>query len=118
MFIFKCFCIFVQNMNHMELDKKLHDDIKAYCKLNGLKMNDYINKLLRLAFNIDRYGISPFSNNNVEIIKNETPLTPNKCVVSNEKKEEGIKEEEIKTPENENDEYKVVKINRNKRKLK
>lgn len=118
MFIFKYFCIFVQNMNHMELDKKLHDDIKAYCKLNGLKMNDYINKLLRQAFNIDRYGISPFSNNKVEIIKNEIPLTPNECVVINEKKEEGIKEEEIKILENENDEYKVVKINRNKRKLK
>lgn len=118
MFIFRYFCIFVQNMNHMDIDKKLHDDIKAYCKLNGLKMNEYINKLLRNAFNIDRYGISPFSNNKVEIIKDEKPLTPNETLVSNNKKEEGVKKEEIKNSENENDEYKVVKINRNKRKLK
>lgn len=118
MFIFKYFCIFVQNMIHMEIDKKLHDDIKAYCKLNGLKMNEYINKLLRNAFNIDRYGISPFSNNNVEIIKDEKPLTPDETLVSIEKNEEGVKKEEIKNSENENDEYKVVKINRNKRKLK
>ena len=117
MFIFKYFCIFVQNMNHMDIDKKLHDDIKAYCKLNGLKMNEYINKLLRNAFNIDRYGISPFSNKKVDIIKEEKPLTPNETLISNEKKEEGVKEE-IKTSENENDEYKVVKINGNKRKLK
>ena len=99
----------------MEIDKKLHDDIKAYCKLNGLKMNEYINKLLRNAFNIDRYGISPFSNNKVEIIKDEKPLTPNETLVSNEKKEEGIKEEEIKTSEN--DEYKLVEIKPKKRKL-
>ncbi len=99
----------------MEIDKKLHDDIKAYCKLNGLKMNEYINKLLRNAFNIDRYGISPFSNNKVEIIKDEKPLTPNETLVSKEKKEEGIKEEEIKTSEN--DEYKLVEIKPKKRKL-
>ena len=99
----------------MEIDKKLHDDIKAYCKLNGLKMNEYINKLLRNAFNIDRYGISPFSNNKVEIIKDEKPLTPNETLVSIEKKEEGIKEEEIKTSEN--DEYKLVEIKPKKRKL-
>lgn len=99
----------------MEIDKKLHDEIKAYCKLNGLKMNEYINKLLRNAFNIDRYGISPFSNNNVEIIKDEKPLTPNETLVSNDKKEEGVKEEEIKTSEN--DEYKLVEIKPKKRKL-
>ena len=99
----------------MEIDKKLHDDIKAYCKLNGLKMTEYINKLLRQAFNVDKYGSSPFAQSPVTVI--ETPIPPmeiNKVetVKIEEKKEE--KETIINTEE---DGSKVVKINR-KRKLK
>ena len=45
----------------MLIDKKLHLEIKEYCKLNNLKMGEFINELLRKAFNIEKYGISPFS---------------------------------------------------------
>ena len=34
----------------MEIDKKLYDEIKAYCDLNGIKARDYVNRLLRKAF--------------------------------------------------------------------
>lgn len=45
----------------MEIDKKLYGDIKEYCKLNNLKVNTFINNLLRRAFNIEKYGEAPFS---------------------------------------------------------
>lgn len=48
----------------MEIDKKLYNDIKEYCKLNDLKVGNFINNLLRKAFNIEKYGSTPFSVNN------------------------------------------------------
>lgn len=58
----------------MEIEKKLYDDIKSYCKLNNLKVNSFINNLLKKAFNVEKYGESPFvlkkntseKNNNLE----------------------------------------------------
>lgn len=43
-----------------EIDKRLHQDIKEYCKLNGLVMKDFVNKLLKKAFTIEKYGETPF----------------------------------------------------------
>ena len=51
----------------MEIDKKLYNEIKAYCDLNGLKVKDYINGLLRQAFNKDKYGEKPFMANKVQV---------------------------------------------------
>jgi hypothetical protein len=45
----------------IELDKKLHKDIKEYCQLNGLVMKDFVNKLLKKAFMIEKYGDKPFA---------------------------------------------------------
>lgn len=45
----------------MEIDKKLYGDIKEYCNLNGLKTAEYVNSLLKNAFMLDKYGVSPFS---------------------------------------------------------
>ena len=45
----------------MEIDKKLYGDIKEYCKRNGLKTAEYVNSLLKNAFMLDKYGVSPFS---------------------------------------------------------
>ena len=44
----------------MEVDKKLYEDIKAYCELNGIKPRDYVNTLLKKAFMEDKYGKHPF----------------------------------------------------------
>lgn len=44
----------------MEIDKKLYESIKEYCKLNGIKPGEYINSLLKKAFMEDKYGVSPF----------------------------------------------------------
>ena len=45
----------------IELDKKLHKDIKEYCQLNGLVMKDFVNKLLKKAFMVEKYGDKPFA---------------------------------------------------------
>lgn len=45
----------------IEIDKRLHQDIKEYCKLNGLVMKDFVNKLLKKAFMVEKYGETPFA---------------------------------------------------------
>lgn len=47
------------------LEEKLHKEIKEYCKLNSLKMNEFVNELVRRQFNIVRFGDRPkFLNSN------------------------------------------------------
>jgi hypothetical protein len=70
----------------LEIDKKLYNDIKEYCKLNGLKVGVFINNLLRKAFNIEKYGNTPFSINNGTVF--DDTLYNNK----EEKKVEDMKE--------------------------
>ena len=43
------------------LDTKLHNEIKEYCKLNDLKVNSFINELLKKAFMREKYGEAPFN---------------------------------------------------------
>ena len=72
----------------MEIDKKLYKDIKSYCELNNLKVSDFINGLLRKAFNIEKYGEKPMLiKNNNEEVKFENKNT-NNIVVPNIKKED------------------------------
>lgn len=44
----------------MEVDKKLYQEIKQYCELNGLKPSEYVNSTLKKAFMEDKYGSAPF----------------------------------------------------------
>lgn len=55
----------------MEVDKKLYEDIKEYCKLNGIKPSEYVNKTLKRAFLEDKYGKSPFNRAEHPIIGNK-----------------------------------------------
>lgn len=43
----------------MNFDKKLIDDITEYCNLNDLILDDVLNELLQIGFNIIRFGSSP-----------------------------------------------------------
>lgn len=43
----------------MEIDKKLYAEIKEYCELNGLKVRQYIESILKRAFMEDKYGKCP-----------------------------------------------------------
>ncbi len=110
-----------QIMEFMEIDKKLHNEIKEYCKLNNLKMTEYVNKLLRQAFNIDKFGVSPFNHTNIENVNEKPPLTHEEVVEKkdtsvNEKKEKEVAEiEESVILDNG---IQFNKIKKNKRKLK
>ena len=55
----------------IEIDKKLHKEIKEYCRLNNLVMKEYVNSLLKKAFTADKFGDTPFKK--VEEVK---PILP------------------------------------------
>lgn len=51
-----------RNYKNMSLiETKLHNEIKEYCKLNNLKVNIFINELLKKAFMREKYGEAPFN---------------------------------------------------------
>ena len=43
----------------MVIDYKLTKEISAYCSLNGLDEQAYVNALLKKAFMVDKYGDRP-----------------------------------------------------------
>lgn len=53
----------MSKLRTMQLDKKLYEEINAYCKLNSLKTRDFIHKILKDAFLKEKYGDSPFAFN-------------------------------------------------------
>ena len=55
----------------IELDKKLHREIKEYCQLNGLVMKDFVNKLLKKAFMVEKYGDKPFAEPKISNLEKE-----------------------------------------------
>jgi hypothetical protein len=57
----------------IELDKKLHKEIKEYCRLNGLVMKEYVNFLLKKAFTADKFGETPFQREKEEPLNTEIP---------------------------------------------
>lgn len=87
----------------MDIDKKLNNEITLYCKENGLNKKEFINKLLKKAFNIEKYGEKPFSNTpQVEKAPPETEKKEKEACreirvcVSDKTKEEIAKEPENK----------------------
>jgi len=44
----------------IDIENKLHNDIKEYCRMNGLVMKDFVNKLLKKSFTVEKYGETPF----------------------------------------------------------
>lgn len=59
-------------MKHIQIPKKLYDEIKEYCSYNDIKgVNHHIVFLIELGFNFMRYGTSPFDNNPPICIQHE-----------------------------------------------
>lgn len=101
----------------MELDKKLHNEIKEYCKLNNLKMIDFINYLVKKAFIIEKYGESPFAPKIEQfqpVVKEKPPKTEHIVVQEVEKCENKAQND---TENVKDDEIRVVEIKPKKRKL-
>jgi hypothetical protein len=51
----------------MEIPKKLKDEIWDYCRSNDISsVDEFIQKMVKQGFNIEKYGTSPFGNSTVE----------------------------------------------------
>lgn len=50
---------FVAKLTSEMIEKKLLKDITLYCETNGLDTKRYLNKLLKNAFMVDKYGEKP-----------------------------------------------------------
>lgn len=56
----------------IEISDKLFNDIKKYCELNELKVNEYIEGLLKKVFTIEKYGDRPVISKTHK--KNDEPI--------------------------------------------
>ena len=65
----------------IKINTKLYKDIDEYCKINKLILEDYINKLLKDAFMIDKYG-------NIPLVVNKKQSVANITIKNEIKKEE------------------------------
>lgn len=80
----------------VDIEEKLYSDIKKYCKVNNLKIGEFINKLLKKAFMVEKYGEKPpffigkkaKEENNESTIENFIIETPKeKDIIEDVKKE-------------------------------
>lgn len=98
--------IFTQMIYKMNIDKKLYSEIKDYCRLNNLKISDYINNLLRKAFIIEKYGEKPIIFLNKEKViplgqldkepNSDTEILKNDITVASTEKSDSSKNQNIK----------------------
>lgn len=73
-------------------DSKLYDKIVEYCKLNSLKISDFITEMVRKQFMIEKYGDTPFMTYETTIIDNNpvSSLTMN-VIIEKPNEDESIK---------------------------
>lgn len=65
----------------VNIDTKLYSEIKDYCKINNLKIGEYINNLLQKAFIEDKYGKTPFDNKEENVLLPLKENVPNEAIV-------------------------------------
>lgn len=74
------------------INDKLFQEIKQYCEINNIvDIKAEINRLLRIGFNIEKYGTSPFSflqENKIKELIKEQPIEDAEEKVYENKKEE------------------------------
>lgn len=44
----------------IQISEDLYQEIKEYCQINKLKLNDFIDALLIKSFNLEKFGDAPF----------------------------------------------------------
>ena len=47
----------------MKIDINLESDIKEYCKLNGIKVKEFVNNILKKGLMVEKYGEKPLFGN-------------------------------------------------------
>lgn len=89
----------------MEIDKKLLEEIEEYCKYNEIgDVEKEINKILRKGFNIIKFGVSPFRQDNeiqeeekLKVVENVEDVTPKEKKVGRPRKVEEKEKQELPT---------------------
>ena len=71
----------------VEINDRLYKDIKGYCDLNNLNIVEFINKVLKSGYMLEKYGDRPGIQRNSSEEKIE------------EQKNENVKEHDVKTEE-------------------
>lgn len=80
----------------IDIDNKLYKEIEGYCNVNSLNIEDLINKFLKRAFTIEKYGETPFSNeikeenSNIAPIKKEKYIPPLLAIKENNENKEKV----------------------------
>lgn len=104
----------------MEIDRDLYKEIKEYCDLNGLKVRDYIHKLLKDAFMKDKYGerpafmASPHKKHKAEIVTTVIQVESAKPAEEKPVAEDVKAEETLETTTTETIEAPIVKTRKRK----
>ena len=69
----------------MVIDEKLLKEIEQYCSSNDIAdIEKEVNKILRIGFNVIRFGVSPFSKPTSIEVKQEEPIKAPKKRVKKE----------------------------------
>lgn len=109
----------------VEIDTKLYNDIKLYCKTNNLIIKDFINKLLKKAFTIEKYGETPFvsfvnemPHNLSQTVKYDKPTEPplEEKPIPQVINEKNIEKQIVSYTPNDANETKAIKNETNKKK--
>lgn len=56
----------------IQISNELYSEIFEYCKINGLKIGQFINDLLAKQFIIEKYGDTPFTKYETTILNNKS----------------------------------------------
>lgn len=48
-----------ENKHHITISNKLYQSIKRYCDENKLKINEFVEDLLKKSFMVEKYGEAP-----------------------------------------------------------
>ena len=54
----------------IQISNELYSEIFEYCKINGLKVSNFITEMVRKQFMIEKYGDTPFTSYETTIINN------------------------------------------------
>lgn len=85
----------------IEVDDKLGENIKRFCKLNDMTYTEYLSKIIEEKFNVDRFG-----DLNEKVKKKQPVSQPVEHI------EEEVKPEKEVSPETYTEEKKVPELNK------
>lgn len=81
----------------VQIKEELYQEIKEFCTLNKLKINQFVNDLLQKSFMIEKYGDSPFTNFAKKIIENTEEVPEEIQQVINDHFDEMLSDKEIES---------------------